>query len=236
MANWLSEHPVVSTIGALLFFVVWTLPQWLSSVWSLFSSQPFVDVMQERKWGALMIGPAYGWISVVIGAFLVGIAIYAVVAPSPDQKMGVYLVSRPAVTELRDAPNGKSIGAFVLLSLAVTNRGESSPASDWRVALIPYGSTEEIQLAVMADFPSTVSLAAGREGDSKPLFEITTRQLLPKVTLTDIQPDQAVQGFLVSKLPTADSVRAGKMIVRFRDRRGTQYSLDVAFAPTEMKL
>lgn len=64
--EWVRRRPLWSSVAAVVAFAIVTFPAWLATIWPLFSNRPFVEVMGDQGWGWLVIGPAYGWISVAL--------------------------------------------------------------------------------------------------------------------------------------------------------------------------
>lgn len=67
------EHRVRTAGIATLTFLIVTFPVWLAQVWPLFTDRVFIDVMHEKGWGAVVVGPLYGWFCVVLGVGLVAL-------------------------------------------------------------------------------------------------------------------------------------------------------------------
>jgi hypothetical protein len=65
MISWIRKHPWLATI---LSFVVVTAPQWIASVWALFSSEPLLPWLVRHNFPRLVFSP--WWISGSIGAIL----------------------------------------------------------------------------------------------------------------------------------------------------------------------
>ncbi|MCZ6489406.1 MAG: hypothetical protein O7A06_02615, partial [Acidobacteria bacterium] len=66
LPHWVRKRPILAVSLSIAFVVFITGPVWLAQVWPLFSNRPFVEVMQANQWGWAVIGPLYGWFSVVL--------------------------------------------------------------------------------------------------------------------------------------------------------------------------
>src|SRR5687768_5536069 len=67
------KYPKAAATIAVLIFLFGTFPVWLATVWPLFSTEPFPNVMARHGWGLAVVGPLYGWIAVAIGLLCVGL-------------------------------------------------------------------------------------------------------------------------------------------------------------------
>ena len=64
----LREHPVWSSVAAVIGFLFVGFPVWLGTVWPLFSDRVFLDVARENGWWWVSrVGLLYGWATVGLG-------------------------------------------------------------------------------------------------------------------------------------------------------------------------
>jgi len=74
------RRPIAAGAVALATFLVVAFPVWLATVWPLVSDRVFLDVMAERRWGLVVVGPLYGWFTVVLGVIAVVLLIVLIIA------------------------------------------------------------------------------------------------------------------------------------------------------------
>ncbi|HUK55100.1 MAG TPA: hypothetical protein VLY20_00385, partial [Nitrospiria bacterium] len=72
MSKFILRHPVLWTSFSFLFIF---LPQWLASVWSLFSPDPLVKIIYSKVGLTMPTFSSY-WISIPIGFLMFGYLIY----------------------------------------------------------------------------------------------------------------------------------------------------------------
>src|SRR5207244_13420039 len=65
MRNWIRRHPLIAALTAFAFGAA---PQWIASVWSLFSSEPLVPWLARHNVPTLPFSPLWvtGSISVIL--------------------------------------------------------------------------------------------------------------------------------------------------------------------------
>ena len=61
----LRNHPHRTIILAGAGFVLWSLPQWIGTVWPLFTTKTIPEWMAERSWPGIT-APVYAWLTAAL--------------------------------------------------------------------------------------------------------------------------------------------------------------------------
>jgi hypothetical protein len=102
MLQRLKRHPVVAAFVVLFVFVFWSFPQWLGTVWPLFTDKKLTDWIDEHRLPG-MTASVYGWFTIVVGLLLmagVGAVIWLQISDA-DSGAATSPVAAPATSDPR---------------------------------------------------------------------------------------------------------------------------------------
>lgn len=205
----------------------------LLSAWPSFSEKTIPAFLAER--GLLrMSNNLFGWLSLAIGAVVIGLLIVTLVTRRSQDADGAKRPDLSLYFSARVILYVQQGELWLYLPVSIGNRGIPSTVTRWTAVLDKVGSSERKPFDVTVEAPGDMYLSGMHEG--APFQELVRNiDLLPKRTLQEIPTRNVSPGYLVlrSQSISEEELIGSVLVIGFNDDAGNSYLFRSQSLPRE---
>jgi len=127
LPKWVKARPVLAGFITFVVTVVVVIPTAIAGMWRFWSNEPFAVVAQRNNLGRFVVGPYYGWFTLVFVVACGGL-LCMLIGVSLTHRSGGIDISEPAKPAWRLFPSldSRDGGKLVTFLVSITNNGPTA--------------------------------------------------------------------------------------------------------------